>query len=269
MIIENFSQNTSTVLASPTWASTTSTTPGFAYPGGKKRIRKSIVNYMPKVGNTYAEPFAGRAATFWLAATTLPFSNWWLNDIRKAPFFHTIISHGNTIHVPEHTREQFERYKVLDKAGDPSAILLEPYLTYNGAGYGASYRPTKGAPLRHHYQNTLRRAHQILIQTQPKITAGDWKTVHSELGEGDFALYDPPYIGATVHGYGAYDLDHAEMINALKHAPYSWILCEYLHPLYIEAFGEPFWTKDMQLCATNFRIDGGKEKRVECLWKNF
>src|SRR5664280_3232407 len=126
MIIEVFSQNTSTVLAYPNWASTTSTVPGFAYPGGKKRIRNSIVSFMPKSGSTYAEPFAGRAATFWLAATTLQFSNWWLNDLRTAPFFHAIISHGNTIHVPAHTREEFERYKVLDKAGDPAAILLEP-----------------------------------------------------------------------------------------------------------------------------------------------
>jgi hypothetical protein len=75
MIIEGFSQNTSTVLASPTWASTTSTTPGFAYPGGKKRIRNSFINYTPKFGGTYAEPFAGRANVFWLAATTLQFSN--------------------------------------------------------------------------------------------------------------------------------------------------------------------------------------------------
>jgi site-specific DNA-adenine methylase len=265
-----YATSLSSVAASPVWAGSTALTiPGFAYPGGKKRIRNSIINYMPKFGGTYAEPFAGRANVFWKAATTLQFSNWWLNDIRKAPFFHTIISHGNTIHVPEHTREQFERYKVLDKAGDPAAILLEPYLTYNGAGYGASYRSPKGSPTQAGYERTLRSAHRILIQTHAKISGDDWKTVHSELREGDFALCDPPYLESTVHGYGANDLDHRELIDSLKHAPYRWILCEYYHPLYIEAFGLPFWTKDMQLCSTNFRHDGGKEKRIECLWRNY
>jgi hypothetical protein len=37
----------------------------------------------------------------------------------------------------------------------------------------------------------------------------------------------------------------------------------------VEAFGEPFWQNGVQLCSTNFRNDGGKEKRVECLWRNY
>ena len=269
MLLEGCTNKTSTALAYPNWASTTSTIPGFALPGAKNRLRSSIVSFMPKSGSTYAEPFAGRAATFWLAATTLQFSHWHLNDIRRAPFFHAIISHGNTIHVPEHTRDEFQRYKLLDMAGDPAAILLEPYLTYNGAGYGAGYRSAKGSPTQAGYERTLRSAHRILTQTQAKITAGDWKTVHSELREGDFALYDPPYLDSTVFGYGANDLDHRDLIDSLKHAPYRWILCEYMHPWYVEALGEPFWRKEVQLCASNFRHDGGKEKRVECLWRNY
>jgi site-specific DNA-adenine methylase len=269
MIIEGFSQNTSTVLASPTWASTTSTTPGFAYPGGKKRIRNSIVSFMPKSGSTYAEPFAGRANVFWLAATTLQFSNWWLNDLRTAPFLHAIISHGSTLEVPEHTRQEFERQKAVRHTGDPIAILLEPYLSYSGAGYAASYRPTKGAPLRHHYQNTLRCAHQIMLQTQPTITNLDWKLVVADLNDDDFAYVDPPYAAANVHGYGPDDIDHIEMVSILKNARFRWLLSEYYQPIYVEAFGEPIWRKEVQLCSTNFRHDGGKEKRIECLWRNY
>jgi site-specific DNA-adenine methylase len=258
-------------LAAPAlWAgSTTSKIPGFAYPGGKKRIRNSIVHLMPTSGGIYAEPFAGRGNVFWLAATRLQFSNWLLNDIRTSEFFRALLSHGNTIEVPEHTREEFERNKALSKSGDRASILLAPYLTYNGAGYEASYRSAKGSPTRAGYERNLRSAHRILTQTQLTITAHDWKNVHSELGEGDFALYDPPYIRASVHGYSAEDIDHSELIRALKEAPYRWILCEYLHESYIEAFGPPFWRKDVQLCSTNFRNDGGKQKRVECLWRNY
>jgi len=224
---------------------------------------------MPTSGGIYAEPFAGRGNVFWLAATKLQFSNWWLNDIRTSEFFRALLSDGDSIEVPAQTREEFERYKALSSSGDRASILLAPYLTYNGAGYGASYRSAKGSPTRAGYERTLRSANRILTQTRPTITAHDWKNVHSELGKGDFALYDPPYIWAAVHGYGDDDIDYSELIHALKQAPYHWILCEYLHESYLEAFGPPFWRKDVQLCSTNFRYDGGKQKRVECLWRNF
>jgi site-specific DNA-adenine methylase len=261
--------STSTVLASPIWGSTTLTVPGFAWPGGKRRLRNTIVSFMPKSGGTYAEPFVGKGNVFFKAATTLQFANWWLNDLRTSNFFRALISHGNTVEVPEHTREQFERCKMAYENGDPTAVLFESYLSYNGAGYRSGYRTAKGSPTQSGYERTLRNAHNILMQVQAQITDLDWKQVHSELREGDFALYDPPYRGAKVQGYSPSDLDHEEMIDALKQAPYRWILCEYLHESYIEAFGLPFWCKDVQLCSTNFRHDAGQGRRIECLWRNY
>lgn len=264
-------QPISTVLAYPKWVSTASTIPGFSYPGGKVRIRKSIVRYMPSSGRTYVEPFAGRAAPFWLAAATLQFSHWHLNDLRTAAFFYAIISHGGTLEVPEHTREQFERQRIARHSGDPTAILLEPYLSYSGAGYAASYRSANGSPLRHHYQNTLRRAHQILVQAETTITSHDWKQSVADLSADDFAYIDPPYAAAKVHGYRSNDIDHKEMVAILKNASFRWLLSEYYQPMYVEAFGEPIWRKDVQLCSTNFRnnSDHGRARRVECLWRNF
>jgi site-specific DNA-adenine methylase len=224
---------------------------------------------MPKSGGAYAEPFAGRANVFWKAATTLQFSNWWLNDIRTDSFLNAIVSHGSTIEVPEHTRQEFDRQKSARVSGDPTAILLEPYLSYSGAGYAASYRSAKGSPLRHHYQNTLRRAHEILIQTQATITDFDWTAIVADLNNKDFAYIDPPYRAAIVHGYGPEDVDYAQMISILKNARFRWLLSEYYQPSYVEAFGEPIWQKEVQLCSTNFRHDGGKEKRIEYLWRNY
>jgi site-specific DNA-adenine methylase len=274
MTIRTENLQNSTVLACPNWASTTTTPkttsiPKFAYPGAKVRLRKTIVSFMPTTCATYAEPFAGRGNVFWLAASTLPCSNWWINDTRTAPFFQSLISIGSTLDVPAHTREEFERLKTASKHDDPAAILLAPYLTYNGAGYAAGYRQAEGSPTQSRYESTLRRAHQILIQTKPQITALDWKVVASDLGEGDFAYFDPPYIRAQVHSYRPSDINHLELVDELKSAKYRWILSEYPNDLYLEAFGPPFWTKDVQLCSTNFRDDAGKERRVECLWRNY
>jgi site-specific DNA-adenine methylase len=264
----------STSLAYQNWLSTTSTPtttsiPGFAYPGAKVRLRKTIVSFMPTTCATYAEPFAGRGNVFWLAASTLPYSNWWVNDTRTAPFFQSLISIGSTLDVPAHTREEFERQKSASKQDDPAAILLEPYLTYNGGGYAAGYRQAEGSPTQARYERTVRQAHQILIRTKPQITADDWKVVVSHLGENDFAYFDPPYIRAQVHSYRPCDINHLELVDELKSAKYRWILSEYPNDLYLDAFGPPFWTKDVQLCSTNFRDDGGKERRVECLWRNY
>ena len=60
-----------------------------------------------------------------------------------APFFAAIISHGNTIEVPDHTFEEFLRQKEAAATGDPIALLLAPYLTYSGGGYGPVTVPQK------------------------------------------------------------------------------------------------------------------------------
>jgi len=195
--------------------------------------------------------------------------HWWLNDIRQARFFNAIISHGSTLQVPTHTREEYERQKIASRLGDPIATLLESYLTYNGAGYHAGYRSAKGSPTQAGYQRTLRQSGVILLQTQPTITDRDWREVVADLGDDDFAYFDPPYLNATVHGYRGDDIDHWELVEKLKNAKYRWMLSEYYQPIYVEAFGQPFWQKQVQLCATNFLDDGGKERRVECLWRNY
>ncbi len=244
-------------------------TPTYAYPGAKARLSRIITSLMPPSCRTYAEPFAGKGNVYWRASSTLQCDHWWLNDVRTAPFFNAIVSHGSTLKVPAHTREEFERQKEASRLGDPIATLLESYLTYNGAGYHAGYRSAKGSPTPAGYERTLRQSYAILLQTQPTITALDWKAVVADLSEHDFAYIDPPYAGARVHGYRADDIDHRELVEELKNANYRWMLSEYLHPLYAEAFGQPFWQKQVQLCSTNFLDDGGKERRVECLWRNY
>ena len=261
--------NLTSVAAPPVWESATASTPTFSYPGGKCRLASTLVSFMPGSGRSYVEPFCGRANVFFRAASTLQFSQCWLNDIRTAPFLNALISHGDTVEVPQQTREEFERQRVAWQINDPTALLLEPYLTYSGAGFLAGYRPSKGSPRQRRYQNTLRRAHQILIQTQATITNLDWKLTIVDLDERDFTYFDPPYLKARVHGYRSDDLDHKEMIQVLKNARFRWLLSEYEHPLYTDAFGKPFWRKEVQLCATNFRHDGGLKRRTECLWRNY
>jgi site-specific DNA-adenine methylase len=86
--------------------------PKIPYPGGKARLAKQIISFLPKQGGTYLEPFAGRGNLFWSAVEMgLQYERWWLNDIATAPFFDAIRTHGHSIKVPPRSRQEFERQR--------------------------------------------------------------------------------------------------------------------------------------------------------------
>jgi len=66
---------------------TTFEAPVFQYSGGKGRVRNWIIQYFPRAVRTYCEPFAGLGNVYWKAAVTIQARSWWLNDIKRAPFF--------------------------------------------------------------------------------------------------------------------------------------------------------------------------------------
>ena len=241
---------------------------GFTYSGGKMKLAKHILPFMPHSGRIYAEPFAGLGNLYWKAALILQFDEWWINDIRTAPFFRTLGTHGSSVEVPARSHEEFVRQKAAFALSDPTAILLGPYFSFNGGFYAQGERQNKGSITASSYEGRLRMAHSIMTFTQPEITAVDWKLAVADLGPRDFVYFDPPYKGCKVHGYRADDIDHEELAEELTRAPYRWLLSEYDHPVYAR-LGKPFWRKEVQLRTTNFRDDGGKGRRMECLWRNY
>lgn len=239
--------------------------PAISYPGGKARLASTIVSYFPTCGTTYVEPFAGRGNTFWVAASTLDYSIWWLNDIRTTPFFKAILAAGDTVTIPERTRAQYDLCKRAAGEGDPTAIIAEPFLTHSGRGYLYSgARGTGGGPGQLGYQSTIRQCHRILHATSPRITALDWSEVVKGMGSEDFAYFDSPYIDANVGCYSATDLNHEEMVRVLEDAPFRWVLSEYEHPLYVSRLGHPFFRTKVRRMATVEQEDA-----EECLWRNF
>lgn len=241
---------------------------GFTYPGGKMNLAKQIEPYMPHSGRVYCEPFAGLAALYWRMALTADYEQWRLNDIRTQPFFRALITHGNTVEVPARTHEEFMRQKAAFALGDPAAILLGPYFSFNGGFYSMGQRQDKGSITANSYERRLRMAHSTMVLTQPTITAMDWRLAVADLGPADFTYLDPPYVDCNVGSYRADDLNHEELVEELLRAPYKWLLSEYAHKVYAP-LGPPFWQKEVQLRTTNFLDDGGKGRRTECLWRNY
>jgi site-specific DNA-adenine methylase len=247
--------------------------PTIAYPGGKARLAKTIISMMPTSGRMYVEPFVGRGNVFWAAASVLNYGQWWINDISTSQFYHAIKSHGASLVVPERSREEYYKQWEAFKAGDPQAVLLEPYLTFGGGGYGSGgFGGKKGATV-HGYQTTIATCNALLNKTDTRITSMDWRSMGLEnLGEQDFVYLDPPYLSADVRAYKDSTIDFNLLVKTLQQAKFKWILSEFKSDLYLGSFGEPAYTQDVQLVGTNFNYDcnnNGQERRVECLWKNY
>jgi hypothetical protein len=75
-------------------------------------------------------------------------------------------------------------------------------------------------------------------------------------------------MDAVVHPYRPEDLEHSALATLLQNARFRWLLSTYRQELYIQAFGEPFFTQDVQLAVCNHTA-GTCQRRLECLWKNY
>lgn len=224
-------------------------------------MAKLLVSLMPPEGRRYVEPFAGRANVYWSAATELDFTQWHLNDIRTIPWIEAIRYHGHDLRVPRMTRAEYLKRWADSKQGCPYATMLAPYLTFAGAGYGAGgFKGNRKIALTASgFQQSIRMAQNILRATSPTLTALDYREVLQDLGEDDFVYLDPPYLDAEVgKAYQPGDLDHRELVDILAKASYRWMLSEYDHPMYREAFGEPILKQETE-------TRHGKP-RYECVW---
>lgn len=172
---------------------------------------------------------------------------------------------GDSVDVPPRVEDEYYRQWKLAREGDERAIILEPYLTFGGGGYGrGGFGGTKGAS-QFGYEKTIRECHRLLYKTTPRITALHWRDMRLErLTEGDVVYLDPPYPDADVRSYTDGTADHEALVDSLLNAKFRWILSGYLHPV-LHRLGNPFWAKEVKLLS----IQGEQEPRTECLWSNF
>jgi hypothetical protein len=247
--------------------------PTIAYPGGKARLARRIVSFLPGTGGTYVEPFCGRGNIYWCAVSQgLKYERWWLNDLVTAPYFRAIKEIGDTVEVPECSRYEYERQREAFKSGDRTAILLEPYLTFGGAGYlHSGFRGTRqGGVSSGGYQRTLRECHRIMHRTRPRLSSMDWKDMGLEkLGAQDVVVIDAPYPNTNLRSYTDEAVDYVALVDLLLSVKFRWVLCGYLHPA-LHRLGEPAWATDLRFLyfrpGKEERERHGEERRIECLW---
>jgi hypothetical protein len=243
--------------------------PSFPWDGGKVSLSSEIVQRSPRKGRKFVDVFGGRGnVTFRAIHEGLDYEEWVLNDTLTAPFFRAIRDHGDKFISPENTQEEYDRCAQLAKRGDPYALLMEPFLCFNGGTYETNGRRGKGGGRRTAESHTknIRLACQFLREKNVKITALDWLNCleAEQLGSDDCVAVDAPYIGCNVGPYDAESISPTELIEYLQNAPFNGVLCEYCQPLYVAAFGEPAFKKEVQLRSTD--VNKTRAKRTECIW---
>lgn len=193
-----------------------------------------------------------------------------MNDILTAPFFRAIRDYGAEFKATENTKAEFYRLVELAKQNDSHALLMEPFLTFNGGRCHINGPRGKGGGRRtqESYTNNVRHARELLIQKQVRITDMDWLDClkAEDLGPDDFVFVDAPYVGCDVDAYSAESISPTELIEYLRQAPFNWAFTEYYQPLYLAAFGEPVYKKEVQLRSCD--VQKLREKRTECIWTN-
>ncbi|MGA8871415.1 MAG: DNA adenine methylase [Candidatus Acidiferrales bacterium] len=245
--------------------------PSFPYPGGKASLSSEIVKRIPRKGRKFVDVFGGRGnVTFRAIAEGLDYREWVVNDTNRAPFFRALRDFGGKFQATERTNEEYRRCAELALQGDPHALLMEPFLCFEGGTYATNGPKGVGGGRRTPQSHTevVRLAHRFLRDKSVRIADSDWlDCLESErLGADDFVMIDAPYLGCNVGAYSAESICPTELIEYLKSAKFNWAFTEYCQPLYVTAFGEPAFKKDVQLRSCD--VQKTREKSTECIWTN-
>jgi site-specific DNA-adenine methylase len=225
---------------------------------------------MPKEGNTYLEPFAGRANMFLLAKQNLKFNSWILNDKFTFEFLEQLQSIQNFDFIPETmTWDLFLTFKNKWEADrvDSQALIIEPGIAQLGhyrSGWMGKYVRTRPWN-KTQYIERITTSQQLLKDVF--LTKRSWEELKCDsYGEDDFIYFDPPYLD-TEHRYYK-DIDHKQFVEMLKSLKCRWLLSHTYHPLYVENLGEPLVTRRRKARGKCLGKVKGQEF-LECLWSNY
>jgi 16S rRNA G966 N2-methylase RsmD len=246
---------------------------GFRHIGAKYLLSPDILRFLPKTGRKFVDVFAGRGnVTFAAIHRGFEYDEWILNDIRQFRFFEALREYGDKIVVRPKAAYDLHDLRTRAIQHDPEALILEPFMTWNGCGYeagGSSLNKCGGSQSPENFQERVRHAHKLLNSGNIRISNLDWMEClkREGVGNGDAVFFDPPYIGANLQtGYTPEDICPNELIAELRCAEYRWALTEYEQPIYVQALGEPVFRKNVQQRADNIAVTGGQDRRIECIW---
>jgi DNA adenine methylase len=214
------------------------------YPGGKARILKVILNFVPEHFKEYREPFVGGGSLFLWLLKNKPGLKFWINDKNEdlIAFWSTLKASGEQL-VEEalRIREKCKDGKVLyyklknENVSDLGTFerglrfFILNRITYSGLVDAGGY--SKESYKKRFTENSIDNLRRVSPRLRDvKITLGEYDSLLQASGDGVFLFIDPPYEiakSSKLYGKGGVNgknFDSNHLIRALRECEHDWLL---------------------------------------------
>jgi len=230
--------------------------------GSKYRIWKQLCSQFPIYGQKYLELFAGRGNIFFNFQPIAVYNHYQLNDKYTGKFFQALKEVDLAL-LPDRyflDNGSFELWRQKASINDPMALVLEPFVTFQGVGYQFGV----GTIYKKQYDRVIQLLRIIKKQIQNvQVTTTDYVYVDvANLTFNDFVYCDPPYLGCKDRVFP--NIDHNEFLQFIKSTKARWAISGYDSELYLQELGEPTIRLPKILTSS-----GCNNTAIECLWTNY
>jgi DNA adenine methylase len=213
------------------------------YPGGKSRVVKKIVDFIPAEFKEFREPLLGGGSLFIYLKQRFPKKQFWINDLyepvynfwflsKKRP--NKVISQilrwrvkftsGKELH--SYLKNNYDRLNNVQKA---SAFFVLNRITFSGATKSGGF--SKESFRKRFTISSIERLKNLqVILPRTRITKFDYERLVKERGKGIFLYLDPPYYSATKSAlYGKNGnlhktFDHVRFAEVMKNCKHKWLV---------------------------------------------
>lgn len=213
------------------------------YPGGKSRVVKKIVDFIPSEFSEFREPLVGGGSLFIYLKQKFPEKQFWINDIyeplysfwfmsKKEPNkmiaqilrWKNNFSNGKKLHF--YLKNNYDRFNYVQKA---CAFFVLNRITFSGATKSGGF--SKEAFRKRFTISSIERLKNLQkILPRTRITKFDYESLVKERGKGIFLYLDPPYYSATKSAlYGKNgnlhkNFDHVRFAEVMKNCKHKWLV---------------------------------------------
>ncbi len=214
------------------------------YPGGKARILKLILDFIPEHFKEYREPFVGGGSLFLWLLENQPGLKFWINDINEdlIAFWSTLKASGEQLAEEAlRIRETYKDGKVLyyklknQNVGDLGTFerglrfFILNRITYSGLVDAGGY--SKESFKERFTENSIDNLRRVSPRLRDvKITRGNYDCLLQASGDEVFLFADPPYETAKPsklygkRGTNGTNFDSNHLIRALSECEHAWLL---------------------------------------------
>jgi DNA adenine methylase len=214
------------------------------YPGGKSRILKSILEFVPENFKEYREPFVGGGSLFLWLLKNRPRLKFWINDINEdlIAFWSTLKTYGEqlaneALRIKNENKDgralfcNFKRQNVNDLETFDRGLrfFILNRITYSGLVDVGGY--SKESFKKRFTENSIENLRLISPKLRDvKITQGDYGSLLKSSEERVFLFIDPPYETAKTsklygkRGVYGTNFDSKRLIRELISCQHDWLL---------------------------------------------